>query len=289
MNRRSALTLLAIAPLAFVAACGDDSDDAGATPATDAPPASTLPPVADGYEHPTGADEVVLRIAYEGGFVPEEVAFLDLPTVLVTADRSIQQGPVIEIYPGPLLPNMQERTIAEDGIQELLALADEAGLLQDREYASPDNIADAPDTVVTINALGETFVHRAYALGLAAGTDGGETDPDRMALAGFVADAQALVSGPESDVLGPEAPYDADVYLLRSFPVDDTSGYEVEPTLVDWPADAGVALADAAECATLPADVAVPLFADATQLTFFVDGGVTYRVAVTPQLPDSSC
>jgi hypothetical protein len=50
---------------------------------------------------------------------------------------------VVAIYPGPLLPNLLQRSITETGIQRLLDLADEHGLLGDVTYARPDNIADA--------------------------------------------------------------------------------------------------------------------------------------------------
>lgn len=290
MRRRNFLGLLAIAPVVALAACGDDTSSSSSndTSATLPPAESTLPPVTDGgvaaYDHGTGADDVVLRIAYEGGFVPVDVAFQQLPTLLVTGDgQLLQQGPVPAIYPGPLLPNVQARSISEDGIQQLLALADEAGLLADVEYARDDMIADAPDTVVTITVDGTTYEHRAYALGLAP--DGTETDPARAALAEFVAAATELANGPDSDVLGASAPYEAETYLVRSFPVGDLTGYDVEPTVLEWPADVPVRLADAAECAEIPVTAVGDLLADATQLTFFTDADVTYQVAVTPALP----
>ena len=86
--------------------------------------------------------------------------------------------------------------------------------------------------------------------------------------------------------LGTEAPFVSDSYLIRAMPVDTaTMTTELPPTYVDWPADASVRLADAAECAELPAAEGDPLFADATQLTFFTDAGVTYTVAATPRPP----
>ena len=74
---------------------------------------------------------------------------------------------------------MQVSPVTEAGIQELLALADEHGLLADVEYTDPTNIADAPDTVVEISANGTTYRHVAYALGI-----GDETDPARASVGG---------------------------------------------------------------------------------------------------------
>ena len=132
----------------------------------------------------------------QGGFAPVEMIFSRVPSLLVSGDgRQFTPGPQIAIYPGPLLPNIQVADIGEEGIQDLLALADEHGLLEQREYEAPANIADATDTVVTIRADGETYVHRAYALGLEGGLDetGAEIDDEaRRELADFVAEATAV-------------------------------------------------------------------------------------------------
>jgi hypothetical protein len=300
MNTKSPLTLttipLAVALALGLVACGDDSSPAPAatdpsslptvpttTPPTTAPTPTTAP--SDAIEHPVGADEVVLRIAYEGGFVPAETAFLNLPTLLVTGDgHLIVQGPVIEIYPGPLLPNLQVRTISEAGIQQLLAMAADHGLLTTRDYTDPTNIADAPDTVVEIAAYGEVYEHRAYALGMG----GDETDELRVALAGFVTDVTGDWLNGDNPELGPEQAYTSDSFLVRALEVGDYQG-DIEPTVVDWPADSSVRLVDAGECAVVPAAEVSELFAAANQLTFFADGGVTYQVAAKPQLPGDSC
>lgn len=291
MRTRSLLGLLAIAPLVLAAACGDDSSTSPAT----APPAdSTLPEPAGPsgeYDHATGADDVVLRIGFEGGFVTPEMTFQDLPLVLVTGDgRVFQQGPVPAIYPGPLLPNVQVRTISEAGIQSLLGLADEYGLLAERTYERPDMIADAADTVVTINANGESFEHRAYALGMDDGPEGTDTDERRLALADFVREVQEYAVGPESDELGPESAFEPDAYLVRTLIAGDWSGDDgIEPTVVEWPAEVSVRLDGEIECAEIPADEVAELFADANQLTWFAEDGISYQVFVTPQLPGGGC
>jgi hypothetical protein len=273
-----------------LSACGDDTESSPATqPTTGAtlPPVDTSPPDTDGdgIEHPTGADDVVLRIGYEGGFVPVEYAFLDLPNLLVTGDgHVIVQGPQIEIYPGPLLPNLQQRTISEAGIQALLRLAEEHDLFRDVAYKDDANIADAPYTVVTLSANGDTYEHEAYALGL--GGDGTESDEERARLASFVGQASDIATAAGADTLGPEEPFEAASYLIRATVADpSTLDQDIPPTLVDWPADAPVRLAGAAECATVPAASFRDLFSEATQLTWFVDAGVIYQLTVKPQLP----
>jgi hypothetical protein len=274
-----------------LAGCGDDSTGASSslppvtsTPSTSAPTTQPTPTTAPGIDHPVGADEVVLRIGYEGGFVPVEYAFLNLPTLLVTGDgRLIVQGPVLAIYPGPLLPNVQVRTISEAGIQQLLELAAEHGLLTPREYANPTNIADAPDTVVTLNVNGETIEHRAYALGISE-----ESDELRAELAAFVTEATGDWLYGDNPELGPEMPYTSDTFLIRATAVNDLTGYEIEPTVTDWPADLAP-LADAMECTAYPSAALQATFDQANQLTFFTDDDTQYQLTVKPLLPGDSC
>jgi hypothetical protein len=273
-----------------LAACGDDGtepaaqpDDSIPTADTTNPPTGTEAPAADDFEHSTGSDEVVIEIAYEGGFMPAESVFAQLPILLVAGDGSqYVQGPQIAIYPGPLLPNVQVSDVGEDGIQSLLDLAAEHGLLTEREYESPDNIADAPDTVVTIHTNGETYVHRAYALGIGGGIEASEETGDR-------AELQAFVEAATADATEGERSFEPETYLVRATPVDDLTVFDVEPTVSDWPADVSLALADATECVEVPAADVGELFADANQLSFFVEGGLTYQLSVKPRLPGDGC
>lgn len=294
---RTITTLLLPAALVVaLAACGDDSEPVGepigdvtettappTAPASSAPEPTTPPTSAapDGYEHPTATDAVVVSIAYEGGFTTPEMAFSRLPVLTVTGDaRQFTLGPQIAIFPGPLLPNVQVAEIGDDGIQQLLGLADEHGLLQEREYDEPANIADASDTVVTIQADGETYVHRAYALGIGGGPGETEESGDRADLQRFV--EAATIGEVETDA------YAADTFLVRSFPVDDLTGYDVEPTVVEWPS-ADIELAAASDCLEIPSDDVADTFAEANQLTFFEQDGTTYQLAVKPQIPGVTC
>lgn len=297
MNRRRFLALTVPVALAapLLAACGGDGVDPagqpidttpgdttpGSTPGTDAPSAA--------IEHPTGADEVVVRYTDEGGFVPAGYSFINQPNLLITGDlRVIEPGAMIAIFPGPMIRPLFQRSITEEGLQTLLALADESEMLQEPpEYPTNPMIADAPDTVITLAADGGTFTHRAYALNIDE-----ESDPDRARLADFSTALRDLPGVVGAANLGEQQPYTGSQYRFMTMPVNmaDYAGNEPSPEVREWPADAPVRLADAAECALLDAADVETLLADTTEWTFFTDADVTYQLFVAHVLPgDAAC
>ena len=140
-------------------ACGDDGPPKGG--ATLPPTESTTPSPAS-YEVATGPEDVVISVRQEGGFVPPGVLFAATPTALVAGDgRLLSTGPTTMIHPGPLLPNLLERSMTPAGIQQLLAKADELGLLADVVYSRNDQIAEAPTPSSTSpSAAGRTTTRR---------------------------------------------------------------------------------------------------------------------------------
>jgi hypothetical protein len=326
VSRRSLMLGLVVSPVvaALLAACGDPDQESADTvapttvspttqvpttqvpttqvpttdsPATDSPITGPSTDVGNGIEHPTAADEAVIRIQYEGGFVPPGVDFAQLPTLLIAGDgRVYQQGVTTEEFPGALVRPVTVRPLSEAGLQRLLELAEDAGLLAGTpDYTGAGNIADAPDTVVTIKAAGGTYVHRAYALDL-DDPSSGESSPARDALREFVEKATDLAATVGEDQLGEETSYEPDSYRMRSLPVQegDLAGQDPEPTRVSWPDSADVLLRDATDCAVLDADVIGELFAESKQNTVFTEGdGETaslYQLAVVPVLPgDPGC
>ena len=87
-------------------------------------------------------------------------------------------------------------------------------------------------------------MHEAYALGLAnPGEPGEETTPERQALADFIAQLMDLPTLVGADQLGEQTIFEADEYGIEALVVDDLSVYGsdgIEPTVVDWPAEATV-------------------------------------------------
>jgi hypothetical protein len=159
-----------------------------------------------GIEHPTGANDLILGVAYEGGFVAYEYTLGTTPFWSLFGDGTlIVPGPQIEIYPGPALPNLTATPVSEEGIQAILRAAKDAVLMDgDRNYGDMC-IADAANTVFTTTANGSTSVVSAYALdvGEPTGSCGGSKDAEaRAKLAAFQAKLTDLQSWLPAGSLG---------------------------------------------------------------------------------------
>lgn len=321
MKRRTFLTITVTTPLVLVA-CGSDDDGAGQDPdslppATEPPPTDSTPPdtppetppetppvtspetppETDAPVDPFAVDgDVVISHTVGGGFTTPEIAFQNTPALLVTADgRAITPAPTLAVYPGPLVPPLETRSITADGVRAIIAAADEAGLLQPVVYPDKPGLADAPTTRLVIATPEATYVHESYGLGIATGDPAdplGSAVPDgdvEQRLIDFLTrlgDLETLAGAAE---LGAAEPYVPDAYEFTAILLDpDLSGYDPAPTVVDWPADVELAgLRDPGACARLGRDEVGELFENATQLTFFREGDATYQVLVRPASPGS--
>jgi len=287
MNRRQFLHALAVAPLVVaLAACGDPSQGSVVTEPTSPTIVSSTVPA--GIAHPTGADDLLLKISYDGGLIPPEYHFVDVPALVVSGDgRIFTPAPASTPAPGPLMENILVRQTNEEGLRALLGVVERAGLLAPPpEYPDRHNVADAPDTVLTIAAAGGTFVHSAYGLGIG--------DPETGARKSLLDAVNALI------YLEPIATSNIDQgqsfvatnYRLLAMPFDlsQLTNQDMPPRIVDWPTGTGVSLADAGQCARVDATAVGSLFIDAMQNTYFKDGDVVYRVVVRGVLPgDPAC
>lgn len=232
---------------------------------------------AGGIDHPTGADDVVIRIASGGGLVPVEQAATRQPTLLLTGDGRLLLPPTEAGSDGPRTPRlvpMQVARVEEDQVQALLALAAGAGLLSappDYRDSGGPQVTDAPTTTVTLAAAGGTWEHEAYALGFDRGTEA------RRALRTFVDAASEAVTGLATE------PFAAPEVALLARPTDRAG------TVVDWPAD-DVVLAEVGDCSVVPAGGLVDLLSASGSDTAFRQGGAVYSVAGAEVLPgDEPC
>lgn len=171
MTIRGALgPALAAAVLLVLAGCGERG--AAGTPT----PTPTPPPT-----QPAATAGLVMRIEYTGGFVGPAVTAGRLPLVSLYADgRVVTEGPMIEIYPAPALPNLQERRIQASAVQRLVDQALAAGVGDTTDLGSPP-VADATATRFTVVTASHTYVREVYALiDTPVGADG-LTDEQRAA------------------------------------------------------------------------------------------------------------
>lgn len=254
-------------------------------------------PDSTGFEHATGAEDVVVSVDSSGGYVPVEHNLRNTAEFLLLGDaRAIVTGVTTQIYPGAALLPLQTTTVSEDQIQELLAAADDAGLLGEQiEYGEP-GVTDMPTTDVRITVDGQTYAHAAYALGFDDGANLGLSDAEitaREALQGFIDAAQAL-AGADSEQFVPTAVV---AYRLSA---EDAPPVE-EPDLVQepmpWPiatVPPPVAAGDLSSCVAITGQEATDLLAalqEANELTPWVIGTEPpARMAFRPLLPgDPGC
>jgi hypothetical protein len=309
--RRFGVAVAAVALL--TSACGrlnDGGPSAGGSGGSGAPGAT------GGISHPTGADELVLRVEYQGGFVPYEFTLSSVPFWSLFGDGTlITTGPQIEIYPPPALPSLLSTPITEDGVQAILAAAKDAGLMDGDKQYDEMCVSDMATTVFTTNADETTSVVSAYALdaGEATGASGssatGGTGTSngspgtcgsrhdakaRAALAEFQARLGDLERWlPEGSVGADEAyqPTEMRVYVLP---------YRKDPDLpqqaMDWPLDTplsafGEPLANDPQtrCGVVSGGDFDQVYAaarSANQLTPWMSQETDYRLILRPLLPD---
>ncbi len=262
-------------------------------------------PAEGGIPHPTGPEDLVLRVATGGGFVPPGYAFRELPAFSLYGDgRLIRPGATIAIYPGPALPALFATRISEDGVQAILARAEEAGLLgPDRRLDWPV-VADAPWTTFTVVAGGAAHVVSAYALGFEEGAGPGlppgvteEEAALRRELAAFVRALGDLGSWLPEGAVGPEEPYEPQALRVLVEPWREAPDPALAQPEVPWPLGslAGFGdpteLAPGARCGLVEGPdlrALLPLVERANELTPWTSGGQRYLLTFRPLLPDES-
>ena len=243
-------------------------------------------------------DTVAIRVDAEGGFVTAGLNLSRLPLVLVTVDgRVITQGPQDAMYPGPLLPNLQVRTLTPAVLADLLHRADADGLLDDATYAGGP-MADATTTVLRITVDGVTFTQSAYALYESLDATGVEQPtgaPDAAARAAMRWFIDALTGLPPDAYTGPSAAYVADG--LRVYASDYVPDPAADWQAVEWPledlATAGERAGDGLgiRCQVVSGEdlsTVFPLLDGANSATPFRSGGVDSSLIVRPLLPGES-
>lgn len=271
------------------------------------PGAPPLTPEPTPIPHPTGSDELVLRIETSGGFIPPFRLPTEFPQFSVYGDGTvITLGPQITIYPPPALLNVLQGRITEQGLQLLLREAAAAGLLAGDAEFPLEGVYDAPTTFFTVNAGGRLSRVSVYALGLEDPSDPRLTPEQRAArqrLAEFARKALDLYAWlpPETVVErdipfnitrlqvvvlpadAPEAPHPDDEQLVttRSWPLPTPLSAFGEPA--PW-------FGTTARCGVVSSANELPRLLEqlqtANQLTRWTSQEQTYVAFFRPLLPD---
>lgn len=226
---------LALGATLLLAACVPRGDDGAASPTPSTPP---LP-----------AEGLVIQVARTGGFVTPEMLATRLPVVSVYADgRVITEGPQIEIYPPPALPNLQLRQVDEDSVRTLVGHALRAGVDESTDLGRPP-VADLPSTRFTVVTQDQTHVREVYALGAETppGPEGeerpGGTDdtltPEQRAARAELQELVRTLSDPASvlpaGAVGESEPYVPEAVAGVVTEWTDPQQEGLEPTPVPWP------------------------------------------------------
>jgi hypothetical protein len=236
-----------------------------------------------GDQPETGANDPILQIRSEGGFVPVEVALGTGPRYTLLGDgRLIHQGAQTMEFPAPLLPGYMMAQLTPSQVDALLALVEDIGLPgidEETDNSASQYVADASTEVVTY--WDDNGPHRlsVYALGIeespsarnAAFLDLIET------LDRFTAEADTENYVPETvRVIAGPGFVNQDVQDTRSWPLDDDQTAWSE-------------LANGWTCRVLGSEV-LDLFEDATQATVWEEPDLfdfpsPVKLLVRPLLP----
>lgn len=220
--------------------------------------------------------------------MPVEWALGQGPRYTILGDgRIIFEGPTIEIYPQPLLPNTLLAQLSSEHLREILRLVDEMGLPgieSEHDGTAESYVADATTEVVTYWDENGTHTYSVYALGI-------DPDPADERAAGFLALIEAIDRAASS--VDDAAPYEGESVRL----ISGVAQAPVDPEFEDvrpWPLqntdfEEWTELENGWLCAVEGPDV-LSTFEDATQATEWLHpnpmmDAPTYRILVRPLHP----
>jgi hypothetical protein len=316
MNRTVPGLLVVLLVLSACAASGGSPGSSAGTSGDPSPPASAQPSDSGGgggddVGHPTGADEPILVVSNEGGFMMIDMMAVQMPSFVLLGDgRVIVQGTQTLEFPGPALPALQERTLTEEGIQLVLAEFEDSGLFTGAEIellGMQNMVADASTTVFTLNAGDLQSRVAVYGLGTWSedmgmdpppGVDQAELDAHEL-LNSLNNSLLALDMAVPADAWESEGwqPYEPDAFLLY---VRDVTGEPIEggPEQVrEWPTDDDPAtfgevsenFGNGTRCGVADGELGEAWFTELSQsnqmTTWTTDGEDRWSVRARPLLP----
>jgi hypothetical protein len=259
-----------------------------ASPAPSGTPTASPSPSATPSGVPN-ASQVVVRIEQLGGFLAPQATLQMYPSVAVYADgRVITQGPQIDLYPGPALPNLLVTHITQHGLDQILQWAQDAGLTgEDRFLGRP--MPDAGNIVFTV-VTADGVRHTTTVADLTG------SDAEITAVRRFQDVMLNLRSWLADDIASDETPYVYDRLRVISSPADpNTLPDPGLATTRDWPLapidtlGQPMTIGEGFRCAVIAGDdlaTLLPAAQEANQLTLWQSGDQLYQLILHPLLPD---
>ncbi|MDG6104853.1 hypothetical protein Daura_05115 [Dactylosporangium aurantiacum] len=246
-----------------------------------------------------GPDELVLRVDVSGGLVPVAMTVTEVPALSVYGDgRVVTDGPVIEIYPGPALPNVQLQRISTAGVAKLVDLAVDAGVGRHADLGMP-NVADAPTTHVMVRTAAGEQVTDAPALGIGEDSLPAAQRAARQRLQRLVESLSDLRSTLGRDAVSEPVPFPASGAAAVAEPWTELGGDQglAPQQPVAWPGPAlpGEAVADrpGVHCVSATGEEGQRILAAAGKAntrTPWSSAGSSWQVTFRPFLPgESTC
>jgi len=298
--------------LFLLAACAAPGGGSSGT----SPPAGSDDGGASGdIEHPT-ASEPILVVDNTGGFIPVQFMATQLPVFVLLGDgRVIMQGAQTLEFPGPALPAIIERTLTEEGIQEVLRGVEDTGLFTtDVELNGAQSVvADAANTRFALNAGGREVTVSVYGLGALLpdmepppGMTSGEIEAHRILgqLNDGLMTLDTWLPGTAWESEGWQ-PYRPDAFRLyvRDVTGEPIEGGDLPEQVRDWPTDDDPAafgeveafFGDGTRCGVVDGELGGLWNEElnaATQMTLWTDDGERrFSVLARPVLPheDPAC
>jgi hypothetical protein len=202
---------------------------------------------------------------------------------------------MLAIWPAPLVPALQVRTLTPEALDRLIDLAGAKGLTTDAHYDFMA-VSDVTTTVLAVTIDGRTSTVSAYALAETPDdVADGMTAAERQGRANLSAFLDALTAIPEDDwaddgaLLEPEA---IRVYATPYVP-DPAADWQAVPWPLEDLATAGTELENGMgyRCQVIAGDdlaEVMPLLEGANEQTPFRSGDADFTLIVRPLLPGES-
>lgn len=231
--RRLVLRVLAVATVSVVAACST-----GGAPSTGSPesPVDPTPVIPSPSAEPGAAATYWLRMTTFQAIPPVNL-FAVGPTSVITGDgRYLVPGAVPAIYPGPLVMPLFARQVSDAGLEQIVAWADELGLLSGTtDFTGGGTIPGGVTGTIELT-VGDRLV------ALTGLPDAVAPEPEPGSPQAFAELWQRIANLSQAlpGELGPETAYEPTAYaLLVGPPPVAESG--IAPTIADWPLETPLA------------------------------------------------